>query len=80
MTWMREAITDSRSGKASSKRIIMLLGGAAMSVSVVILSVAAVFGHPVAGELGAVSVPLAGLAGYSYVNGKLAEKPNLPVA
>jgi hypothetical protein len=73
MGWLREAINDGRTGKASSKRIVMLMGGAALSVSVVVLSVAALFGHPVAGELGAVSVPLAGLAGYSYVNGKQVE-------
>ena len=74
MTWMREAITDSRSGKASSKRIAMLAGAASMSLAVVVLSAASLFGYDVAAALWAVTVPLAGLGGYSYVNGKIAER------
>lgn len=76
MTWLREAINDGKTGQASSKRVVMLLAGVAMSIAVIVLSVAAVFGHPVAGELGAVSVPLAGMAGYSYVGGRQAEVRN----
>ena len=74
MTWMREAITDSRSGKASSKRIAMLAGAVSMSLAVVVLSAASLFGYDVAAALWAVTVPLAGLGGYSYVNGKIAER------
>lgn len=47
----------------------MLIATFALALSVVILSVAALFGYEVALALGAVSVPLAGLGGYSYVNG-----------
>lgn len=74
MKWLREAINDSRTEKASSKRIVMLLAGLAMSISVIVLSVAALLGHPVSGEMAAVCVPLAGLGGYAYVNGKMAER------
>lgn len=74
MNWLREAINDSTTGKASSKRVVMLVAGLAMSIAVVVLSVASLFGYAVAGELGAVSVPLAGLAGYGYVNGKQVER------
>ena len=74
MSWLREAINDSRTGKASSKRIAMLAGAASMSVAVLVLSAASLFGYDVAAALWAVTVPLAGLGGYSYVNGKIAEK------
>ena len=80
MNWLREAINDSATGKASSKRIAMLAGAAAMSLAVVVLSAASLFGFDVAAALWAVTVPLAGLGGYSSVNGKLAEKTNVPVA
>lgn len=73
MTWLREAINDSQTGKASSKRVAMLAGAGSMSVAVVILASASLFGYDVAAALWAVTVPLAGLGGYSYVNGKLAE-------
>lgn len=76
MNWLREAISDGRTGKASSKRIAMLAGAMSMSAAVVILAIAAVFGHEVAAALGAVCVPLAGLGGYSYVQGKAIEKGN----
>jgi len=76
MNWLREAINDSKTKQASSKRVVMLMAGFAMSVAVVILSVAAMFGADVAGALTAVSIPLAGLSGYSYVNGKIAERAN----
>ena len=74
MTWLRETISDSKTGAASSKRVVMLMAGASMSVSVVILALAACFGVEVVGALGAVCVPLAGMSGYSYVQGKAAEK------
>ena len=75
MNWLRESINDSKTGAASSKRIAMLSGALSMSVAVIVLSVAAWFGYDVAAALWAVTVPLAGLGGYSYVNGKIAERP-----
>ena len=74
MNWLREAINDSATGKASSKRIAMLAGAVSMSLAAVVLSAASLFGYDVAAALWAVTVPLAGLGGYSYVNGKIAEK------
>ena len=73
MNWLREAINDGKTGTASSKRIAMLSGAISMSIAVIVLSVAAWFGYDVAAALWAVTVPLAGLGGYSYVNGKVAE-------
>ena len=78
MNWLREAINDSKTGQASSKRVIALMAATALSFSVVVLSIAALFGYETYLELGAVSVPLAGLAGYNYVRGKLAEKEAAP--
>ncbi len=74
MNWLREAINDSATGKASSKRIAMLAGAVSMSLAVVVLSAASLFGYDVAAALWAVTVPLAGLGGYSYVKGKIAER------
>ena len=74
MNWLREAINDSATGKASSKRIAMLAGAVSMSIAVLVLSAASLFGYDVAAALWAVTVPLAGLGGYSYVNGKIAER------
>lgn len=74
MNWLREAINDSQTGKASSKRIAMLAGAVSMSLAVVVLSAASLFGYDVAAAMWAVTVPLAGLGGYSYVNGKIAER------
>ena len=74
MNWLRESISDGKTGQASSKRIAMLSGAISMSVAVIVLSVAAWFGYDVAAALWAVTVPLAGLGGYSYVNGKIAER------
>ena len=78
MNWLREAINDGKTGQASSKRIAMLSGAISMSVAVIVLSAAAWFGYDVAAALWAVTVPLAGLGGYSYVNGKIAEKGVAP--
>lgn len=74
MNWLRESISDGKTGKASSKRIAMLAGAASMSLAVIVLSAASLFGYDVAAALWAVTVPLAGLGGYSYVNGKIAER------
>jgi hypothetical protein len=73
MNWLREAISDGRTDRASAKRIAMLLATLAMSISLVILAAAGYIGNEVAMAMGAVAVPLAGLGGYSYVNGKTAE-------
>lgn len=78
MNWLREAINDSATGKASSKRIAMLAGAVSMSLAVVVLSAASLFGYDVAAALWAVTVPLAGLGGYSYVQGKVVEKGTQP--
>ena len=64
----------SRTNKASSKRIAMLAGAFSMALAVVILAAAGFIGHDVSLALGAVCVPLAGLGGYSYVRGKVAER------
>lgn len=57
-------------GSPSSKRFVLVIAGVALSISVIILSVAAAYGVPVAGELWAVTSTLAALAGVSYVGKK----------
>jgi len=73
MNWLREAISDGTSGNASAKRVAMLSAVFALSIAVIVLAAAAFNGRDVALALGTVTVPLAGLGGYSYVGGKIAE-------
>ena len=56
MNWLRESISDSATGKASSKRIAMLAGAVSMSLAVVVLSAASLFGYDVAAALWAVTL------------------------
>lgn len=74
MNWLRQAINDPNSGAASSKRVGLLLATFALSLAVVILAVAALLRIDVAAALTAVAIPLAGLNGYSYVQGIAQEK------
>ncbi|MCG2585524.1 hypothetical protein [Massilia sp. TS11] len=74
MNWLRESISDGRTGRASSKRVAMLLATLALALAVVILAAAAVFGRDVAAAIAAVAVPLAGIGGGAYVGGKSAER------
>ena len=74
MNWLREMASDSRTNKLSSKRGIALLTAFVLATSTLILCVATLFGHAVSEELAIVVVPLALLAGVSYVGGKAVEK------
>lgn len=69
--YLREIIAEG--SQASSKRFALVVATLSLGASTVVLSVAACLGQDVALALGAVSVPLAGLGGYSYVGGKKAE-------
>lgn len=74
--WLASFFEDSsRVGHASAKRLVFIVGGFALSVSTVILSVAACAGAEVSASLLAVTGPLAAMSGYGYVNGKKAERP-----
>lgn len=73
MSWLHQALSDSATERVSAKRVAMLLATLSMSISEVVLAVAALYGRNVDMALAAVSVPLAGLGGYSYVNGKANE-------
>jgi len=74
MNWLRETLSDSSTGRLSSKRVAMMMATSSLSISTIILAVAALMGRQVDVALGAVSVPLAGLGGYSYVNGKATDR------
>jgi len=73
MNWLKEAATDRFHNCVSSKRVAMLTATFALAFATVGLSFAACLGYDVAGALSAVAIPLAGLGGYSYVNGKATE-------
>ena len=51
----------------------MMIATTSMALAEVILAISALYGRQVDVALAAVSVPLAGLGGYAYVQGKLAE-------
>jgi len=75
MKWIRSFFEDSNvPGHASAKRLVFIMGGISLSVATIILSIAACAGVDVDAALLTVTTPLAGLAGYGYVNGKKAEK------
>lgn len=75
MRWLASFFEDFTSpGHASAKRLVFIVGGFALSISTVILSIAACTGAEVSAALLAVTGPLAGMAGYGYVGGKKAEQ------
>lgn len=72
--WVRRIFEDSATGNPSVKRVGLLTAIASLSLSAIILAVAAYLGKSVGVEMGAVCTALAGLAGYGYVNGKKVER------
>lgn len=72
-TWMREAISDGRTGLASTKRIVMLTAGLTMAFCTLLLTVAAFFVEYVIPALTVFGGALAAQAGAGYVGGKFAE-------
>jgi hypothetical protein len=77
-TWLREAVSDGRSGLISTKRIVMLLAGTAMSISTLALVAAVFLGWDVSGPLVAFGTSLSALAGAGYVGGKAFEQHDEP--
>lgn len=73
MNWLREAVSDGRSGRVSTKRIVMLSAGVSMSISTLALVVAVFYGWDVSGPLVAFGTSLSALAGAGYVGGKAME-------
>jgi hypothetical protein len=75
MNWLDGAIRDNRTGGYSSSRIGALVATFAMSLSILILSIATiVIDKDMAMALGALAVPLAGLNGFNYGANKAAAK------
>lgn len=73
MTWLREAVSDGRSGRVSTKRVVMLAAGLSMSISTLALVVAVFIGWDVSGPLVAFGTSLSAMAGAGYVGGKAFE-------
>lgn len=78
MGLFRDIITQKSVSGASSKRFVLVVAGISLSLAVLILSGAALYGIDVASELWAVTTTLAALAGVSYVGKK--EGPPWPGA
>lgn len=67
MTWLIEAITDGRTRRASSARIVSLLAGATLSFCTLWLTIASFWRIELATPLTVFGGALAGLAGANYV-------------
>jgi hypothetical protein len=73
LDWIKKIIEDGATGNPSAKRVALIMATIALSAGTIVLCVAAYCGRDVALALAAVTGPLAGLAGHSYVGGKKAE-------
>lgn len=75
MMWMTllESIQDGRSGRASIKRLLLLIAGVTLALCCVILSIATLQGVDAEVEVVAAFSTLAAMAGGSYVGGKSVE-------
>ena len=69
MNWLVRLVSGP-DGELSSKRVTMLIAAVSMAVADIILAVAALYGVNVDVAITGVSASLAGLCGYSYVNGQ----------
>lgn len=74
ITWLARIVENGSTGNPSVKRVSLILATSALAAGTIILCMAAYAGHDVALALAAVTGPLAGLGGYSYVGGKKAEQ------
>ena len=70
MNWLREAINDSKTGLASSKRISMLMASTTLSLSTLALTAIVYWRVEVVSVLIAFGTSLAAMAGAGYVIGK----------
>ena len=71
MKWLDGAIKDDKTGTYSSARVNATVATFSLAVSIIILSIAAIFTEKdLSMALGAVAVPLAGLGGYNYGKNK----------
>jgi FtsH-binding integral membrane protein len=67
-TLLIEALQENSSGRGSSKRLTLVAASFSMSMSLIILSIAALMGKDVAAALLAVAGPLGAMSGYGYVH------------
>lgn len=75
MGFLKDIISAKSETNASSKRLVLVMAGFSLSLSVIILTIAAAFfGVNVEMLMWAVTTPLSGLAGASYVFKK--DNPN----
>lgn len=65
---LTQALQENSSGRGSSKRVTLVVASFSMSLSLIILSIAAAMGKDVAAALLAVAGPLGAMSGYGYVH------------
>lgn len=74
MSWLREAISDSRTGLASSKRVAMVFASLTLCLCTIMLTMIVFWKVEVVPVLVAFGTALAGMAGAGYVMGKPTER------
>ena len=67
--FLKQAMSDNRTGLASVKRVGILVATIAMSVALLILAASTLLGHDTAMAITGVAASLSALAGGSYVGG-----------
>lgn len=77
MSFAKDILSDSRTGKPSSKRLVVVLAATTLIAVTVVVARVVWLGldvDPVAGQLlGTISMTLGGMAGGSYVGGKVVD-------
>lgn len=70
MQFFKDIVSSKSLSGASSKRFVLVIAGCSLSLSSIVLSVAACFGIDVEMALWAITTPLCAMAGVSYVGKK----------
>ena len=76
LTWLKEAVSDNKTGRVSSSRIVMLISGVTLCLSTLWLTVAAYWRIELVPALTVFGGSLATMAGAGYVSRTIAEKKN----
>jgi hypothetical protein len=75
MKWLREAVTDGKTNRVSSTRVVAMLAGWTLSLCTLALTVASFYKIELAAPLTVFGGALAGLASANYVTQRITARP-----
>ena len=78
MTWLRELISDNKTGRLSSARFVAVIAGVTLAVSTLALTVIVYWETEVVPALTVALGAIAGLASANYVAQKVSDKNDRP--